>query len=422
MDEFILRFLLPTLAILSGLIAFFAFRGISVRGYTVKELHPYYTKSEIESAKKNYIQTKAQNTNPIGRESSDFIKVELIPQFLKIFKSDNENDRFFLILGDAGVGKTTFLINLYVSYRKQIFGQKYHIKLIPLAFPNVLENVERIEEKENTILLLDGLDEDYHAIKNTNQRIEEIISATLKFKYVIITSRTQLFSTVDEEPKFTGLFKFGSKGGEYIFHKMYISNFDREDINKYISSWSSSIEQSKKKKIQNFYKENPQLFNNPLLLNLLMTGDFEESQLTKSISKLYDEFTQLWIERESLGIRQSKRNHFKSSLYEFSKSVAYEMDKEGTHLIPINRLIEFAKKNEFGLSITEIKSGSLLSRDDNGNFHFAHISIFEYFLALYYYENLNIDLQTEHNLSPEVIEFIRDFKKNKRKKTGQNNA
>lgn len=137
----------------------------------IRDLHPYFTPLDIDNATHYYIPTKYQIEAPSqadepGRMFIDSPKSKLIPLFLKkAFKQDN--NRYYLILADSGMGKTTFMINLYLAYKKQwSFGSiKYDIKLFPLGYPNILKKIEKIQDPENTILLLDAFDEDTEALK-----------------------------------------------------------------------------------------------------------------------------------------------------------------------------------------------------------------------------------------------------------------
>ena len=86
---------------------------------------------------------------------------------------------------DSGMGKTTFMINLYIRYknafRSPYAPPKYDIKLFPLGYPNILEDIEKVKDKENTIL-----------------------SKVHKFREIVMTCRTQFFPSEKEEPDRTG--------------------------------------------------------------------------------------------------------------------------------------------------------------------------------------------------------------------------
>lgn len=83
------------------------------------DLHPFYTQYEIKNATQYFVPTKCQNVAPSReqepRQTHAFAtKEKLIPFFIeKVFNADREADRFYILLADSGMGKTTFMINLY---------------------------------------------------------------------------------------------------------------------------------------------------------------------------------------------------------------------------------------------------------------------------------------------------------------------
>jgi predicted NACHT family NTPase len=227
MESYLFQFLLPLLSILTIAFIYTALKGSVATSSTTKDLHPFYTRADVHRATRFYIPTKFQNVDPSDysepRDSHAYAaKEKLIPFFLnKAFKEDTDDKRFYLVLGDAGMGKTTFLINLYVKYKRQFFGQRYDIRLLPMAYPDIDTYIKNIEEKENTILLLDGLDEDIKASQSIEKRIDELSQLTWKFREVVITCRTQFFPSAKEEPLFTNVQKYGGDKGYYKFSKMY---------------------------------------------------------------------------------------------------------------------------------------------------------------------------------------------------------
>jgi hypothetical protein len=85
-----------------------------------RDLHPFYTLAEIERATQYYIETTCQNIPPSKedeprRTHAFAVKQKVIPFFLKkALKSEKEEYQFYIVLADSGMGKTTFLINLYL--------------------------------------------------------------------------------------------------------------------------------------------------------------------------------------------------------------------------------------------------------------------------------------------------------------------
>ena len=118
----------------------------------VKDLNPYFTYLNVQEARQYFIQTKFQNEPPTKEDepgfSNPFVsKSYLIPHFLKTaFNEKKETDKFFLILADSGMGKTTFMINLFIKYTSFFnFKQKYKIKLLPFGDSRIIENLKEIK-------------------------------------------------------------------------------------------------------------------------------------------------------------------------------------------------------------------------------------------------------------------------------------
>ena len=86
-----------------------------------------------------------------------------------------------------------------------------------MGYPNILEDIEKVKDKENTILLLDAFDEDLEAIKDHPKRLNEILSKVHKFREIVITCRTQFFPSEKEEPdSIQHLVKFHQK--PYLYY------------------------------------------------------------------------------------------------------------------------------------------------------------------------------------------------------------
>ncbi|MEI6680785.1 MAG: hypothetical protein WCL21_19410, partial [Mariniphaga sp.] len=138
----------------------------------------------------------------------------LIPFMLKkSFNEKVESEKFYLLLADSGMGKTSFMVNLYLknySLLNYLFGKKYDMRLLRFQSPDqnnpvdVLDRLKNIKEDDvsETILLLDGLDEDPFIFSKDksisdedafNKRIDAIVTATWMYKDIVLTCRTQYF-------------------------------------------------------------------------------------------------------------------------------------------------------------------------------------------------------------------------------------
>lgn len=101
--------------------------------------------------------------------------------------------KYYLCLGDCGMGKTTFLLNLYYWTSKL---KQYNCVFVSLRESDCLEKIQQIENPANTILMLDALDENDKVLANYNGFITELEREIADFCRVIITARTNFFENV----------------------------------------------------------------------------------------------------------------------------------------------------------------------------------------------------------------------------------
>lgn len=376
-----------------------------------QNLEPYFSSSDIVKATRYYIPTKYQNISPSedeepGRDYIASAKNKIIPLFLKdVFKNRGNDNKYYLILADSGMGKTTFMINLYLSYKNQWrellgIGRNHNIVLFPLGSPDALDAIEKVEDKRNTILLLDAFDEDVKAVEDHKARMTEILNKSKEFREIVITCRTQFFPSEEEVPKEAGYIKaYGDSQIEYKFQKLYLSIFNNKDIKQYLkmrfpffSFHYPFFLFGKRSKAKEIVEKSPNLVMRPMLLSYI--NDLVDIDKTFKYSfKIYEALIEKWIDREAKkhGIREKYGNgeNYKKLLYDFSQSLSvnlYERRKErgGYYVNKDDRFSGVLQLNEvekYSDSERELKGKSLLNRNAQGQFKFSHKSILEYFLA-----------------------------------------
>lgn len=367
-------------------------------------LFPYYEKSVLKKAKKDFIRTKCQNIDPSNETNleSSFAfstKEDLLKFFLKkVFKQKNNLNQFYLILGDSGMGKTTFALNLFSKYNsfvKQVF-RNYKIKLLPLgiSFDSLKIAIENIPNPDKTILVLDGFDESPNINDDEIQEeFNKLIDLVQKFRIVIFTCRTHYFSSQKDEPNELKIKKFNTNGnGYHHIKKMYVSPFDKKDIKKYINKRFSFIEFTKKVKAHKIIKNTDDLLARPMLLSYIDDLVSSKKNSYETRTDIYEVLILSWLNRESNKYPEDKRYTFRSNLaffsYELTRYV-YENYEVNGLFIPFDKVEKLSQEWEINLNKIELKSRSLLNRNAQGDYKFSHKSIFEFFLAYLTYVTRN---------------------------------
>lgn len=377
------------------------------------DLHPFFTPSDVRNATNFYISTKYQNVSPSedeepGRRYIASAKNEMMSLFLKnIFPFGKNDNKYYLILADSGMGKTTFLINLYIKYKNKFHPffklKPYSIKLIPIWHLSAMEYIDKISDPENTILLLDAFDENISAQTHCFKTLRNILLKVSKFRIIVMTCRTQFFPSQMEEPHETGYFTAGEKG-EFYFQKLYISVFDDKDIKKYLKNRFPYLWQRKKYlKAKSIANKCPNLIIRPMLLNHIEDILSDDKYYEYSF-QIYDALINSWIRREAkkIGIKEKYQTEmrFIRLLKVFSEKLAinfyekrkirdgYYIPKEEGFSEGILTLEDYEDLQNVEIDEIDSRSKSLLTRNAAGDYKFSHKSILEFFLAKAIYNKL----------------------------------
>lgn len=371
-----------------------------------KNLFPFYDNGVIKRARKDYVRTKCQNINPsdeinIKSTFAFSAKEDLLNFFLKkVFKQKEGLNQFYLILGDSGMGKTTFSLNLFSRYNSifNLFYKSRNIKLLPLGIDltTLKQSLNNIKEPNKTILILDGFDEapniKYNEIQN---EFDKLIDLVKLFKIVIITCRTHYFSSQKEEPNELKVKRFNTSGnGFHSIKKMYVSPFDSKDIKNYINKTFNILQFKQKRKAFEIVNDTDDLLARPMLLSYIKDLVNNEKKSFESRTEIYETLILSWLERESNKYPDKERAIFKSNLsyfsYELVKFIYENYEKNGLY-IPFDEVEKLSDEFNIDLNKIELKSRSLLNRNSEGKYKFSHKSIFEFLLAYLTYITRDAD-------------------------------
>ena len=336
----------------------------------------------------------------------------------QIFSLEEDNPKihkYILLLGESGMGKTSFLINLILKYKAKKYkyfgllslfsGSQKNIHFLPFRNKNLFDYIKTIQDKKNSHLLLDALDEDITSL-DIKSRLQEIYQATYDFKTVVMTCRLQFFESYFEEPELSGMKKYGVNKGEHEVHRLYIKPFNESDIEKYLRL---KFRFNKEKQEISFTAvlKFKNILIRPLLLSYIEEIVDELSEESKEID-VYRLLISKWIKREA--ILYSDPISFEEKLFQFSKKVAlffFEKNFElKSRIATVDEILSLAKQFNVNLNRLELKSRSLLTRDINGNYSFSHKSFYEYFIALNILDNPSLYKLNDMRFFDRALFFI----------------
>jgi hypothetical protein len=340
-----------------------------------------YDKGTIARSTRYYVRPMCSNIDPAQeKELRHALVATREDLFGKIddFLSEASRDRHLLILADSGMGKTSALLNYYALNARRRAKGRERIVLVPLGIGDADERIKRVSNKQGTVLFLDAFDEDVRARFDHRSRIRELMRACADFRRVVITCRTQFFPRDTELPMETGIVRVGPRSagetGTFEFWKLYLSPFSDEDVRRYIflryPFWTPRL----RKKALDLALKIPWLSVRPMLLahipDIVASGG-----VFKYSFQLYEAMVQAWARREAGWVDPDVLLLFTEQL---AADLYWQSDVGGTESLPYERLLELAIARHVPLENWQISGRSLLNRDADGNYKFAHRSIMEY--------------------------------------------
>ena len=345
-----------------------------------RHLGPEFTVAGIHRSIRYYISAMCQDLDPAGAEEPRLVygvQEKLFEALDKVLTHSTEHN-FIFLLADSGMGKTSALINYYARHLRR-FRKPFKLFLIPLGIPDADERIAKITDRAGSVLFLDALDEDTLAMVDHAERLRTLLSLTRDFERVLISCRTQFFSKDEEIPKETGKIKLSPRAAgesaEYYFHKIYLSPFNEDQVTKYLKRRYPIWRRGRRKKAHAIVKKIPNLTVRPMLL--AHVDDIVQSDRNIQYSyQLYEEMIDAWLKREQGFIQKT------DDLRQLSEMLAVDLylkrASRGSERIKRSDLVGLARQWGIPLEDWKLSGRSLLNRDADGNYKFAHRSIMEY--------------------------------------------
>jgi len=361
-----------------------------------------------------YVEPNCQDYNPADYASEIQLVtkqpiMELVDEFFSKVKLHPGDNQLF-VLSDAGMGKTTLLTMLKLAHLTAFWPQQTDCVLKKLG-ENTLEDLKAISSRRTTVLLLDSLDEDTTAYGRVNERLQEILNATMNFKKVIITCRTQYFPKGDENSfKRPDLIDIGG----FLCPVKYLAFFDDQKVETYLAKRFPKkfglIEDPKKEKAQEIITKMGYLRCRPMLLSYIdMLMESPIVSENESDYHIYDALVESWLQREK---RKEKELNIQGvsdaciilATVLNTNGVRKIKDEELDRLIAIIENVKLIKK-------INIKGRSLINRDSEGHWRFSHFSIQEFCVAKLLLDNKVFTPKKPIHVSDLIFKWIAEFKK-----------
>jgi len=348
-----------------------------------------------------FVEPDIQPFNPADDSNSEdeMFRVPLykfINGFIKENKANNDGRRHLFILGDAGMGKTSVLAMLKLAHMKSFFGKGYSCVAMKLGH-DTLERVASIEDPQNTLLLLDSLDEDKESYLRVKERVLELLHNTQNFFRVIITCRTQFFPKTDD-PSFNRQDRV--KIESFTCPVKYLSLFNEVQVGSYLNKKYSN--KGKINVARRAIDRIDDLKFRPLLLGYV--DDIIDGIEPLHEFDVYSLIVNAWIDREC---RKNEVTYSAGELLEVCKYIARFMAKSNSRTISAGSLStqEYAPPKYYSngnllknLGLVTIGGRTLLNRNSDGEFLFSHKSFQEFLVVLSLSDNLGWDFPASSEL------------------------
>ncbi len=346
---------------------------------------------------KYYVVPNCQHHNPADYHEDEGARSDLrtpffdyISKFLEKEITLRNGGHQLFILADAGMGKTSVLMMLKLVHLYQFWQPEYDCLLLKLG-TDTLDKLRLHQNKAKTVLLLDALDEDPTAWGRFEQRLSELLLASENFRHVLISCRTQFFPETGSDP-------FRNPGrvavGNFICPMIFLSLFDDKQVDEYLlkrfplpwHSLSLGKVKANRLKAKEILAAMHSLRFRPLLLahidDILKSSERKWNEYT-----VYEALLEAWLLREGKKLAQQNIQPLpsKDDLWAACTVLALHMQTLGLQektvtqeqlrsLVGALPAIAHIEHFDFG-------GRSLLNRNSQREYRFAHYSIQEFLVA-----------------------------------------
>jgi hypothetical protein len=334
---------------------------------------------DLSRAKLWYVPAECQEVDPSEHdepgEPPTTVSRQKLAKVLDLLLAPDDPTHVILLLGDSGMGKTSALLNYWLSRSTRILSP-YTLRAIPIAHADAWRAIEAAPNPESTVLLLDAFDE-YAPPPHAYELMKDLLTRVSRFAKVVITCRTHYFGREDLIPSVTPTRIRGPlAAGEAAYppiRRLYVSPFSDRQLRSYLRR-RYKFDFVASKRAERLLESIRHLAARPMLLSLLNILD--EAEPPTTTGEIYGRAIDDWLEHE-FPLEPERQ----AELKRFSTAVAIELARSNRVLIEREEALRIAAAHGVTFDEWQLSVRSLLNRNAKGEWKFAHRSILE-FLAV----------------------------------------
>lgn len=351
-----------------------------------------YTSDDLQQYRRYYVEPDLQRRKPNLEQQRDASPDQRMPAFSWLDQafSKRSSERFFLLLAESGMGKSSLLLN-YAGRR--ISRLPFRTDVLVCRSRDLSDNLFKdIPLHHRELLLVDALDEDPRAWPQAESstierhsaaahaRLRELLKTGQTFKRTLVACRTQFFADAKNLPTDTGVENDPRPAGvpaTYQLVHIYLCPFDEKQVSRFVRR-RYRFSGKKRREVEQLVRSVPHLAMRPMLLAYAdyIVGNYSADG-KPTMMEVYQEMIAGWLVRE----RCFAGSIAECDLFRFSVEVARRMYINLTQGSPARLTNAEVQTVASSLNITLradlLASRSLLTRVAD-HWQFVHASILEY--------------------------------------------
>ncbi|MDP1815348.1 MAG: leucine-rich repeat domain-containing protein, partial [Leadbetterella sp.] len=286
------------------------------------------------------------------------------------------------------------------------YAKTYPIEHLAFVYAgaDTIRIIAGIPDKNNTILFLDGLDEDHDARHELSVTLDRLSRLMREFKKIIVSSRIQFFT--DQIEEWTGL------GGNLKLEQVHLSTFSRKEAEYYLKKKFAG-QKDLLAKATLIFNASSNFFCRPLLLSWFDLLLYNDKAQYHYLFEVFETIVHEWTKREAAIVEPDnfQGKHYPAKLLEFSKKLTLFMYKQQKGILAADEfetIITLGKN--LGINQRDAQSRSFLTRNrQEDSWAFSHKSFFDYFLAILLFEQEIREENFEFTEYPESERFFNEM-------------